>query len=196
MDNTSNLIQNTRAEIQSISSIPSGDPAASQNIQKGLARSLVNAAKEYQSVQQTAKAAYRENLKRQYKIAKPDATDAEIEDAIEKGQSSNGGLSSVFQQELLSSRVGDQRRMLQDVQNRQNDLERIEKSIIELFNLMQDMQMLLEVRRGGEIFYFFSSSHPPLIPLRPLHRLNRYRSITLKLMSTAQSLMYKTVPTS
>lgn len=99
----------------------------------------MDSTREYQSVQQAAKAQYRKQLERQFRIAKPNATREEVKEAIQSG---SGG---VFQQQILSSRVGDQRRMLQDVQNRQQDLEKIEQSLIELFEIMQDMQMLLEV---------------------------------------------------
>lgn len=148
IDYTSDLIQKTRAQIKALSSIQTSDKVANQQQQKALARKLMEVAKEYQSLQQSAKKGYKENLKRQYKIAKPYASDAEIEQVVESGQAG-----SVFQQELLSSRVNEQRRVLQDVQNRQQDLEKIEKSIVELFNLMQDMQMLLEVKKKRRLLF-------------------------------------------
>lgn len=133
------LIQEARNELKGLTSAPGGDPSIKQVQQKALARKLMDSTREYQSVQQAAKAQYRKQLERQFRIAKPNATREEVKEAIQSG---SGG---VFQQQILSSRVGDQRRMLQDVQNRQQDLEKIEQSLIELFEIMQDMQMLLEV---------------------------------------------------
>ncbi|KAJ3218719.1 Plasma membrane t-SNARE, secretory vesicle fusion [Clydaea vesicula] len=107
--------------------------------QKSLARKLIEVAKEYQNIQQSAKTQYRGQLERQFKIAKPNATREEITEALDNNSGGN-----VFQQQILSSRVTDQRRILDQVQNRQQELNKIEQSLVELFQLMQDMQMMLE----------------------------------------------------
>lgn len=133
------LIQEARNELKGLTGAPGGDPSVKQVQQKALARKLMDCSREYQSVQQAAKAQYQKNLERQFRIAKPNATREEIQEAIKSG---GGG---VFQQQIMSSRVADQRRMLQQVQGRQNELEKIEQSLIELVELMQDMQMLLDV---------------------------------------------------
>jgi syntaxin 1B/2/3 len=93
------------------------------------------------SIKQAAKSQYRTQLERQFRIAKPNASSQEVRQAL----NSDG---NVFQQQILSSRVGDQRRMLQEVQNRQHDLEKIEQSLVELFELMQEMQMILEQQQS------------------------------------------------
>jgi syntaxin 1B/2/3 len=72
-------------------------------------------------------------------IARPDASRADIDKAID----SRSG--PVFAQEMLSSRIGEQRRALQEVQGRHEELRKMEKSIEELAQLFQDMQLLLEV---------------------------------------------------
>jgi syntaxin 1B/2/3 len=138
VDATGQLIQEARNSLKSLANAPGGDPTVKQIQQKALARKLMDAAREYQTVQQAAKQQYRTQLERQFRIAKPNASSQEVRQAM------NSDV-NVFQQQILSSRVGDQRRMLQEVENRQHDLEKIEQSLIELFELMQEMQMILEV---------------------------------------------------
>lgn len=45
---------------------------------------------------------------------------------------------------MLNSRVGEQRRILQDISSRHHEIEKIEESVEQLANLFQDMQILLE----------------------------------------------------
>jgi syntaxin 1B/2/3 len=46
---------------------------------------------------------------------------------------------------MLNSRVGAQRRVLQEVQSRHEELRKMEQSIEELATLFMDLQVLLEV---------------------------------------------------
>jgi syntaxin 1B/2/3 len=139
IDQTSRIIAQTRSQLKTLLTLPGADPKSKKNQQKALANNLMKVAQEYQGVQQDAKKSYRAQLERQYKIARPNASDAEVANAIDN---SNGN--GVFQQQILSSRVQDQRRVLGEVENRQHALQNIEKSLMQLFDLMQDMQVLLE----------------------------------------------------
>ncbi|KAI9503351.1 hypothetical protein GGI25_001787 [Coemansia spiralis] len=80
----------------------------------------------------------RERLERQYRIARPDASDAEISEAIESNQAGQ-----VFAQAVMhSNRIGEARRVLRDVEERQEDMRKIEKTMTELtemFNEVADM---------------------------------------------------------
>ncbi|KAJ1992928.1 hypothetical protein H4R33_000865 [Dimargaris cristalligena] len=70
----------------------------------------------------------RDRLKRQYKVAKPLATDEEIEQALDDERAGQ-----VFTQSLLSStRVGDARRVMREVETRQLEMRQIEKKALEL----------------------------------------------------------------
>ncbi|TPX59827.1 hypothetical protein PhCBS80983_g02211 [Powellomyces hirtus] len=143
-DDTSDLIQDTRQQIKSLSSIPvssSTDAQVHSTQQKSLASKLMTAAREFQAVQQDAQQAYRGQMARQYQIAHPGATPAQIDNAVEN---TNG---QIFQQELLASRVGEQRHALHAVQTRHEELVKIERSIGELFTLFQDMQALLDTQQ-------------------------------------------------
>ncbi|KAJ1947603.1 hypothetical protein FBU59_001862 [Linderina macrospora] len=77
----------------------------------------------------------KQRLERQYRIARPDATDEEIAAAIESDQAGQ-----VFAQSVMhSSRIGEARRVLRDVEERQADIRKIEKTVNEL------SEMFLEV---------------------------------------------------
>ncbi|KAI8822496.1 t-SNARE [Fimicolochytrium jonesii] len=141
---TTDLIQETRTRIKQLSAIPASSQADAQiqaRQQKALANKLMTIARDFQNVQQEAKTAYKGQMARQYKIAKPNATQDQIDDAL------NGDGGPIFQQELLSSRIGAQRQALEAVQNRHEELAKIERSITELFTLFQDMQALLDAQQ-------------------------------------------------
>ncbi len=140
-DATSALIQETRGKIKSLSKA-NQDARVKETQQKLLAKNLVTAAKEFQAIQQDAKRQYKTQMERQYRIARPNATNDEIQYAIEHTDG------QFFQQELMSARVGEQKRALQEVQQRNNDILKIEQSVNELFNMFQEMEMLLENQQG------------------------------------------------
>lgn len=68
-----------------------------------LTQKFLELAQEYQEVQTNYKNKYQEKIERQYKIAKPDATQDEIEEAIESGDSSK-----VFATQILDSHLHQQ----------------------------------------------------------------------------------------
>lgn len=135
------LVQKCRIAIKELSKYPlesKSDKKTQANQEKSLANKLINVAKEYQSVQQTAKDAFKKQMKRQYQIARPDATEDEIEQAIDN----NNG--AIFAQELASSSLAHQQQALRDVQSRHEEIVALEKSIIELYDVFTEMQALLE----------------------------------------------------
>ncbi|TPX57188.1 hypothetical protein SpCBS45565_g08262 [Spizellomyces sp. 'palustris'] len=141
-DETSDLIQSLRATVKKMAAgtknASQADAGIRQQQQAGLAKRLMEVAQEYQDIQMKSKQKYRQRMEREIRIARPDATPGEIERALD----SNTG--SVFSQQLLSSRVGAQRAALAEVQNRHEEIHRIEQSINELFTLFQEMQAMLE----------------------------------------------------
>ncbi|KAJ3021735.1 Plasma membrane t-SNARE, secretory vesicle fusion [Thoreauomyces humboldtii] len=142
-DATSSLIQDTRARIKVLSAqsaATASDAQVQGNQQKALATRLMNVARDFQTVQTDATEKYRSQMARQYRVARPGATDEEVQEAIDSD-------TPVFQQELLSARAGQQRQALQHVQTRHEELVKIEQSINELLALFQDMQMLLDTQQ-------------------------------------------------
>jgi syntaxin 1B/2/3 len=74
-------------------------------------------------------------IERQYQIVKPDATPEEIRQVVEGGQEVQ-----VFAQALRqSNRVANARGVLNDVQNRHEDIKKIAQTIMELQRLFEDM---------------------------------------------------------
>lgn len=112
--------------------------------QAALSRKFVEVMTEYNDVQSKYQQKYRERVKRQFKIVKPDATEEEV-DAIldnEKGD-------SIFAQQILSPGHAEAKQALEDIQDRHKDIIKLEKSIRELHELFQDMATL--VMQQGEM---------------------------------------------
>lgn len=65
-----------------------------------LTQKFLELVQEYQEVQTTYKNKYQEKVERQYKIAKPDATQDEIDEAMESGDSSK-----IFANQILDTHL-------------------------------------------------------------------------------------------
>ncbi|KAF8797927.1 t-SNARE [Phlegmacium glaucopus] len=100
---------------------------------------FVEAIQNYQSVEQQYRTKYKQRMERQFKIVKPDATPEEVRAVVNDEQ---GG--QIFSQALLNSRYTDSRAAYQEVQERHEDIKRIEKTLAELAQLFNDMSVLVE----------------------------------------------------
>jgi len=79
-------------------------------------------------------------MERQFKIVKPDATPEEVRAVVDDSQ---GG--QIFSQALMNSnRYGESRAAYREVQERHEDIKRIERTIAELAQLFNDMSILVE----------------------------------------------------
>ncbi|ORX57997.1 t-SNARE [Hesseltinella vesiculosa] len=94
----------------------------------------------YQSIETGYENKYRERVARQIKIVKPEATQQEVDAIIDADDSPQVFAQSIIQQ----SRRGQARAVLSEVESRHSDIKKIEKTILELTQLFQDMQMLVE----------------------------------------------------
>ncbi|KAJ3382333.1 Plasma membrane t-SNARE, secretory vesicle fusion [Lobulomyces angularis] len=130
------LIDSTRIKIKQIPN--AGKLKVQQEKQKGLANKMIQVAKEYRTVQENAKEDAKKQLSRQYKIVNPNATAEEVKNAVD-----DNSMDNIFNQQLMNSNVSEQRKMLDSVKSRQSELVNIEKSMVELFQLMEDMNILL-----------------------------------------------------
>lgn len=72
-------------------------------MQGTLTQKFLELAQEYQEVQSNYKNKYQEKIERQYKIVKPDATQEEIEEIIESGDSSK-----IYATQILDSHLHQQ----------------------------------------------------------------------------------------
>ncbi|KAI9284285.1 t-SNARE [Umbelopsis sp. AD052] len=105
-----------------------------------LKKNFMDSIVRYQDVERTYQQKYRQRMERQIKIVKPNATQDEIDDIIDADDQSPIFAQSLMQQQ----RSGQARAVLAEVQNRHDDMKKIEKTIIELQQLFMDMQMLVE----------------------------------------------------
>lgn len=109
--------------------------------QTGLVKQkFVEAIQNYQQVEQQYRSKYKQRMERQFKIVKPDATPEEVKAVVNDEQ---GG--QIFAQALQSSnRYGESRAAYREVQERHEDIKRIERTLAELAQLFNDMSILVE----------------------------------------------------
>jgi len=101
---------------------------------------FVEAIQHYQTVEQQYRTKYKQRMERQFKIVKPDATPEEVRAVV---NDESGG--QIFSQALLNSnRYGESRAAYREVQERHEDIKRIEKTLGELAQLFNDMSILVE----------------------------------------------------
>jgi t-SNARE complex subunit (syntaxin) len=93
----------------------------------------------YQDIQTTYKQKCRQQLQRQYKIVRPDASEEELEKVVE-----SKGSSLMSQQIFTIANADDAQQLIEDMQDRHNDIMVLEKSILELHQLFVDMSLLVE----------------------------------------------------
>jgi len=115
------------------------------NMHITLTQKFMEVAQEYQEVQTTYKNKYKEKVERQYKIAKPDASPEEIDEALESGDSSK-----IFANQILDTHLHSQaKNALAYIEARHQDIMKLEASIRELHQLFVDMAILVDVQ--GEL---------------------------------------------
>lgn len=105
-----------------------------------LERSFKQTLTRYQQIEVAYQKRSRELLARQYKIANPNATDEQIRD-IQEGDAN----AQIFTQATMQgNRTGAARSALAEVRSRHNDIQKIEKTMVELAQLFEDMNKLVE----------------------------------------------------
>ncbi|KAF7295027.1 Aspartate aminotransferase [Mycena indigotica] len=101
---------------------------------------FVEAIQTYQTVEQQYRTKYKQRMERQFKIVKPDASPEEVRAVV---NDDSGG--QIFSQALLNSnRYGESRAAYREVQERHEDIKRIERTLGELAQLFNDMSVLVE----------------------------------------------------
>ncbi|KAI0636840.1 t-SNARE [Trametes polyzona] len=141
---TRQLSNQLKERIQTLSSYPV-TRAQDQTIRKNqtgvLRQKFVEVLQNYQQVERDYRAKYRQRVERQFKIVKPDATPEEIAAVVDD---TNGAGAQIFTQALSSStRYGESRMAYREVQDRHNDILRIERTLEELAQLFNDMSVLV-----------------------------------------------------
>jgi len=105
-----------------------------------IAGQFKTALQNYQNVETEHRQKQHQRIGRQYKIVKPDATDDEVTAVV---NNTDGG-GQIFAQALSStSRYGESRAAYQEVQNRHEDIKKIERTLGEVAELITDMSVLV-----------------------------------------------------
>lgn len=104
-----------------------------------LDRRIRKAIQSYQQTEAAFRKEVQEQQRRQYLIVRPDATESEIREATE-----GGGDTQIFQQALMQSdRRGQSQSTLRNVQQRHDAIQQIERTMIELQQLFQDLDAIV-----------------------------------------------------
>lgn len=91
-----------------------------------MTKKFLEAVGDYQEVQMKYKTKFRDRIERQLRIVKPNATAEEIERLVE-----SGGETELFAQQILAGpQLAEARKALNDIQDRHQDIIKIEKSIL------------------------------------------------------------------
>ncbi|GAN07283.1 t-SNARE [Mucor ambiguus] len=153
VDNLTNETQNIMTHVkQKLKEIePTSrhtDLAMRKNAFSSVTKSFMDAIEKHRRVALEFQKEEGQQLERQIKIANPNATPQEIQQAIASAEQGGG---AVFAQQLLQSVSGEYRRQgaqntLDAVQERHEDIKRLAKSVQELSVLFEEMQQMLEAQ--------------------------------------------------
>lgn len=125
-----------KQRIQALLNKSQNDPTKRSQTEN-LKRQFTDLIAKFRRVEATAQNQYRDVEARQYRIVQPEATDAEVDQALDSNQ-------QVFTQALLNSnRRGQARAALSEVEMRHQAVRKIEESMAELAQLFQDMETLV-----------------------------------------------------
>jgi len=122
--------------------VRSGGNSAKDSQVRTLKNQFTTRLTEYRQEETQYEKRYREQIGRQYRIVNPAATDEEVREA----ERADWGNEGVFQTALQSNRTGHVNSVLGSVRARHNDLQRIEKTLVELHQLFQDMAEQVHVQ--------------------------------------------------
>ncbi|TFK76526.1 t-SNARE [Pluteus cervinus] len=136
---TRRLINDTKDRIKSLGNGREGRTGIERNRLALTNKKFLDAIKNYQRVEQDFQARTHEQMERQIRIVKPDATPAEVAAVIQ------GGGQQIFAEALSSSsQYADSRAAYKAVQERQLELQRLEQTLAELGQLFIDVATLME----------------------------------------------------
>ena len=135
IDKYQGLVQRVRT----IKSNPeSGNPRNSAQVGK-IDRRLKSTINQYQQIERDQRKKIQDQIARQYRIVRPDASDAEVREAVE--DTSNR---QVFSQALMDSdRRGDARKAQQNVTSRHKAIQKLEQDMITIAQLFQDLDAIV-----------------------------------------------------
>lgn len=138
-DNIMTKYRGLVTRVKNIKSQPeSGNPRNAPQVGK-VDRRLKTAINQYQQVEREFRKASQEQMARQYRIVRPDASDAEVREAVEDPNNQQIFSSALIQ----SDRRGEAQSVARNVSQRHEDIQKIERQMIELAQLFQDLEALV-----------------------------------------------------
>jgi len=126
--------------------LPPSDLRIRQTQHVTLTKSFMDTMNKYRDTQNKYQKKYKERMQKQYLVANPNAPENEIARLLESGQ-----LGTVFAQELIEKgpKTSEAKAALKDIQERHQEIIKIEQTVMELQQLFIDMQVL--VKDQGEV---------------------------------------------
>jgi len=126
---------------QDIAQLPqNAETLMRRNQHAGLMRKFMDSLTEYQAIQKRCRDGSKNRFARQYRIVNPKATDEEIAEKLEEGHGA-----PLFSTQLLEQNRGFRaKQALAAAEERQRDLERIAKSIVDVQQLFIDLQRMID----------------------------------------------------
>jgi len=109
------------------------------DLQIMLTRRFVDTMKEYQQCQSKYKADIKKKVKRQVRIADPDATDEDIDEVLRTGDTG-----AFYKSKILTTAAEPIRNAYADVVDKYKDVLKLEQSVAELHQMFLDMALLVE----------------------------------------------------
>lgn len=143
---TQTQIQNTaiKNEIKNLETDAARD--ASNGLKKSqvesLKRTFRDQLREYEKEERAYGQRYREAIARQYRIVNPEATEQEVEEAAH----ADWGNEGIFQSALKTNRSALANSVLGNVRARHNDILRIEKTLVELAQLFEQLNEAVTIQ--------------------------------------------------
>ncbi|KAF9780564.1 t-SNARE [Thelephora terrestris] len=135
--------------------VPRGQEARKNQVNV-VAKQFMTALQNYTQVEKDYRQKQRARVERQFKIVKPDATPEEVAAVVDNTDGAGG---QVFSQALSSStRYGQSRTAYKEVQDRQEDIKKIERTLEELAQLFNDMSVLV-AQQDESIDYIQNTAH-------------------------------------
>ncbi|KAJ3475824.1 hypothetical protein NLI96_g11577 [Meripilus lineatus] len=146
VNQTRDLTNDIKARVKALESqapLPGEDTRIRKNQISLVRKKFLEALQNYQKVEYDYREKYKQRVKRQFEIVKPDATQEEIEAVVNDTQAG----SQIFAQALSSStRYGESRAAYREVQDRHNDLQKIERTLGELAQLFNDLSEMVNLQ--------------------------------------------------
>jgi len=145
MDNISSMTMASFREltdrVRMVKSVPEGRQPRNLAQVGRVERRLKEANQEYQQVEAGFRKKTQDQMARQYRIVRPNASESEVRAAVED----TSGNAQVFQQALMQgNRMGEATSTLNAVRARQQDMQKIEQTLGELVQLFTDLSVLVE----------------------------------------------------